>query len=391
MNFLRGIASQATSIFTTGNKAAAEVSAKGTEAGRSISKTPEGNAETAAKKLDQAKQKQPLRQDKEVKRTKMEVHTQSQNVQNSDKKTDSRAKAFFKKLINAFRSKSRSSQDVQTTHVDAPSSSSEPPKDATVHFGNLVNQGKTDEAASFLLQIDQNAALKLLKGAGADVGKALARQVTHSENKEVAMALSKKMLEEEINSCTAAPTLFRNSTTGAGFISEIQGQLIPSENKQHIQNIAQLASLESSYLEPPKENEVTPTITSENQTAILKSTEEAVKVLEKASKGIPKDLQEINQTIYEAVKAKFGETDAGKQIVGGNFLLRFANPLILANPNTTPTQRKNAMVIAKGLQNLANEVKFGNKEAHFNFINSFLADPATAVAKEQILNNLLGR
>jgi len=394
INFLKGIV-QSVSLFSSASKVAD--SAKGMEAGRSVTKAPQGKAEVEAKKLDQAKQKQPIRSDKEVKQTKLELHPQTQSTKNSDKKTESRAKTFFKRLFSGFKSdvKNAPNKDEDTIEkhnaLQAANSATSPPEDSpTAHFKDLVKQNKMDEAGAYLTQIDQGTALKLIKDGKANVGKALTRQLNNPENKEAAQGLIKKTLEAEIAATTDSATLFRSSTAGAGIIGELQSQYIPEESKQNIRGIALITSKDTEYAILPKGNEVNTVISSENQTQILKQMEEGLKMLLKATENPPSEIQSLNQIIYDSVTKKFGEEAAKQQIVGGNFLLRFANPLVVTNPDVKDIQKKNTMILAKGLQNLANGAEF-KKEQHMLFFNEFLRAPSTAAIKEQMLNNLLGR
>lgn len=90
--------------------------------------------------------------------------------------------------------------------------------------------------------------------------------------------------------------------------------------------------------------------------------------------------------IWEVVEERF--PDSRHSAVGSFVFLRFFCPAIVApegidldvNPDTRDTRRA-LLLITKVIQNLANNVLFGNKEAHMKVLNQFLSENIRQVTK----------
>lgn len=97
-------------------------------------------------------------------------------------------------------------------------------------------------------------------------------------------------------------------------------------------------------------------------------------------------LRVISHYIWEAVEDVFPESR--HSAVGSFVFLRFFCPCIVAPENMeldVPADsrdlRKGLLVVTKVIQNLANNVTFGNKEPHMKVLNQFLRGNITEITK----------
>lgn len=98
---------------------------------------------------------------------------------------------------------------------------------------------------------------------------------------------------------------------------------------------------------------------------------------------VPYGIRWICQQIRVLVRDKFPDVTREQvcSLIGGFFLLRFVNPAVvtpqafmMVEAKTSPQVKRNLTILAKVLQNLANNVKFGGvKEQYMEPLNPFLA------------------
>ena len=97
---------------------------------------------------------------------------------------------------------------------------------------------------------------------------------------------------------------------------------------------------------------------------------------------VPYGIRWICQQIRRLVRERFASATREQvcSLIGGFFLLRFVNPAVvtpqaflLVEQKLSPSTRRNLTLLAKVLQNLANNVRFGGmKEAFMQPLNGFL-------------------
>ncbi len=102
-----------------------------------------------------------------------------------------------------------------------------------------------------------------------------------------------------------------------------------------------------------------------------------------AVEDVPYGIRWICQQIRVLVRDKFADVTREQvcSLIGGFFLLRFVNPAVvtpqtfmMVEAKTSPQVKRNLTILAKVLQNLANNVKFGGvKETYMEPLNPFLA------------------
>jgi len=93
---------------------------------------------------------------------------------------------------------------------------------------------------------------------------------------------------------------------------------------------------------------------------------------------LPREVQEVLRHVYHEVKEKFNEEAANKGI-GGFLFLRYVCPALMAphvygllKDAPHPTAQRQLILIAKVLQNLANDTLPGKKEAYMEALNAFI-------------------
>lgn len=97
-------------------------------------------------------------------------------------------------------------------------------------------------------------------------------------------------------------------------------------------------------------------------------------------------LRVVAHYIWEAVEDRFPESR--HSAVGSFIFLRFFCPSIVAPdnielevPSDSRDLRRGLLLITKVIQNLANNVTFGNKEPHMKVLNTFLRGNITEITK----------
>ena len=90
--------------------------------------------------------------------------------------------------------------------------------------------------------------------------------------------------------------------------------------------------------------------------------------------------------LWEVVEDRFPESR--HSVIGSFIFLRFFCPAIVAPENIdldvspdTREIRRGLLLITKVIQNLANNVVFGNKEPHMKVLNTFLSENILQVTK----------
>ena len=102
----------------------------------------------------------------------------------------------------------------------------------------------------------------------------------------------------------------------------------------------------------------------------------------KSLDDVPYGIRWICQQIRRLVRERFPDATREQtcSLIGGFFLLRFVNPAVvtpqafmMVESKLSPSTRRNLTLLAKVLQNLANNVRFGGlKEAFMQPLNGFL-------------------
>jgi len=103
----------------------------------------------------------------------------------------------------------------------------------------------------------------------------------------------------------------------------------------------------------------------------------------KSIDDVPYGIRWICQQIRQLMRQKFPQATREQtcSLIGGFFLLRFVNPAVvtpqafmMVETKLSPKTRRNLTLIAKLMQNLANNSAFGEKEAFMAPLNEFLKD-----------------
>ncbi|TBU46391.1 hypothetical protein BD309DRAFT_622853 [Dichomitus squalens] len=206
------------------------------------------------------------------------------------------------------------------------------------------------------------------------------------DTRSTLMNLLKTMIDLEIGKTESDTALFRGNSTCTRFLSAFARVYGYNYLRSLIVPLVKLVTT----MPPGHGYELDPARVSREELKQNKDTVEFItgKFLEIISSSIPalpSIIREICAHIAKAVNEVWPE--AKFAALGAFIFLRFISPAIVtpetvdvAIPNNDPTIRRGLMVIAKIIQNLANNILFG-KEAHMVILNDFLKDNIVTVTK----------
>jgi len=217
-----------------------------------------------------------------------------------------------------------------------------------------------------------------------------------------------KLVDLEVNNCAAENTLFRNNSLavavfqvyskmyGLQYLWATLGDFLAELNvlttaKKKTGNGGNSHSLKnSSLLNDSLELEVDPTKLEQgmnsavNKYKLLLTTQKLFSLIVEATEDVPSELRAILHHVTNSVARKFEE--AKYKAVGGFIFLRFIVPAIttphvygLFDEPANEACQRNLILLAKVLQNLANEVHFGAKEEHMQKLNDFITENVDAL------------
>jgi len=219
-------------------------------------------------------------------------------------------------------------------------------------------------------------------------------------SKGLGMELVKNFITTEIEKCSAPNSLFRGNSlatklfqsysrlVGLPFLWQVLGPFLmeldddqgsePSEEGRHSMSNHSISSL-SLELDPNKMTDKGDADFIENKYTLMLITQRLFKLIINNADLLPNEMKVLLAHTAEQVEKKFPE--AKYRAIGGLLFLRFIVPSISAphvngiyqNPPGQKTQR-NLVLLSKVMQNLANGIKFGNKEAHMAKLNDFIEE-----------------
>ncbi|KAI1796034.1 hypothetical protein LXA43DRAFT_649826 [Ganoderma leucocontextum] len=199
------------------------------------------------------------------------------------------------------------------------------------------------------------------------------------------MNLLKTMIDLEIGKTESDTALFRSNSTCTRFLSAfarvygynyLRGLIVPL-----VKLVTTMPPGHGYELDPAKVNieELR-----QNKETVEFITGKFLEIISSSIPALPSIIREICAHIAKAVNEVWPE--AKFAALGAFIFLRFISPAIVT-PETVdvaippdPTVRRELMVIAKIIQNLANNILFG-KEAHMVILNDFLKDNIVTVTK----------
>jgi len=217
-----------------------------------------------------------------------------------------------------------------------------------------------------------------------------------------------KLIDLEVANCAAENTLFRNNSlavavfqvyskmyglqylwsTLGDFLAELN--VLTTATKKRSASNASSSLKSSSLLNDSLELEVDPTKLEQgmnsavNKYKLLLTTQKLFSLIVESTDEISPELRAILHHVTNAVSRKFEE--AKYKAVGGFIFLRFIVPAIttphvygLFDEPANEACQRNLILLAKVLQNLANEVHFGAKEEHMQKLNDFITENVDAL------------
>ncbi|KIY51663.1 hypothetical protein FISHEDRAFT_36865 [Fistulina hepatica ATCC 64428] len=201
------------------------------------------------------------------------------------------------------------------------------------------------------------------------------------------VALLKMMIDREIARTPSEAALFRSNSTCSRFLSAFARRYGYSYLRDLIQSLVDVMVAmppNTGYdLDPQR---VTPQEAQANHASIEHVTAKFLDVLDASVSALPRIFNEICSHIAKSVMQIWPE--AKFAALGAFIFLRFVSPAIVnpevidveIPPEQKPAIRRGLMVIAKVVQNLANNIFFG-KERHMMVLNPFLEQNIANVTK----------
>lgn len=200
------------------------------------------------------------------------------------------------------------------------------------------------------------------------------------------MALLKVMITREVAQTENVAALFRSNSIGNRFLAafaRIQGhQYLRSLIEPMVLAINNLPEGTGYELDPAK---VGGQDLQQNQTNVQFLTQQFLMLIRDSRPGLPPMFREVCEHIATTVVNRWHDPSLKTTSIGAFLFLRFISPAVVA-PETIGVQlpndssRRGLMIIAKIIQNLANNILFG-KEPHMMRLNDFLTENVIHVTK----------
>ncbi|KAI0371618.1 hypothetical protein BV20DRAFT_1017123 [Pilatotrama ljubarskyi] len=199
------------------------------------------------------------------------------------------------------------------------------------------------------------------------------------------MTLLKTMIDNEIRKTDSDTALFRSNSTCTRFLSAFARVYGYNYLRSLIVPLVKLVTTmppgHGYELDPAR---VTKEELRQNKETVEFITAKFLEIISSSIPALPSIIREICAHIAKSVNEVWPE--AKFAALGAFIFLRFISPAIVT-PETVdvpiphdPTVRRGLMVIAKIIQNLANNILFG-KEAHMVILNDFLKEHIVVVTK----------
>jgi neurofibromin 1 len=199
------------------------------------------------------------------------------------------------------------------------------------------------------------------------------------DSRGMGMDLLKALIENEVNNTENESELLRRNCVATKMLSIYAKWKGSAYLKSTLQKVLErlLVSSEHLDLELDPARTSSPEELNRNALQLRYITKVFIDDITKSADKVPISFQRLCYTISSAVTKRFPE--AKFTAVGSFIFLRFFCPAIVAPDseglvNTIPTKamRRGLMLIAKVIQNLANNVLFGAKEQYMFSLNDFL-------------------
>ncbi|OJT09503.1 Neurofibromin [Trametes pubescens] len=199
------------------------------------------------------------------------------------------------------------------------------------------------------------------------------------------MGLLKTMIDNEIQKTDSDTALFRSNSTCTRFLSAFARVYGYNYLRSLILPLVKLVTT----MPPGRGYELDPSRVSkeelkQNKETVELITQKFLEIISSSIPALPSIIREICAHIAKSVNEVWPE--AKFAALGAFIFLRFISPAIVT-PETVDvpvpydaTVRRGLMVIAKIIQNLANNILFG-KEAHMVILNDFLKENIVTVTK----------
>ncbi|KAK0461601.1 uncharacterized protein EV420DRAFT_1526161 [Desarmillaria tabescens] len=193
------------------------------------------------------------------------------------------------------------------------------------------------------------------------------------------MALLKVMITREVAHTENVAALFRSNSIGNRFLAafaRIQGhQYLRSLIEPMVVAINNLPEGTGYELDPAK---VGGQDLHQNQRNVQFLTKQFLRLILDSRQGLPPMFREVCEHIATTVVNRWDDASLKTTSIGAFLFLRFISPAVVA-PETigihlpNDSSRRGLMIIAKIIQNLANNILFG-KEPHMMRLNEFLTE-----------------
>ncbi|KAK0207040.1 hypothetical protein DFS33DRAFT_1318594 [Desarmillaria ectypa] len=200
------------------------------------------------------------------------------------------------------------------------------------------------------------------------------------------MALLKVMITREVAHTENVAALFRSNSIGNRFLAafaRIQGhQYLRSLIEPMVVAINNLPEGTGYELDPAK---VGSQDLHQNQQNVQFLTQQFLILIRDSRPGLPPMFREVCEHIATTVVNRWNDASLKTTSIGAFLFLRFISPAVVA-PETigihlpNDSSRRGLMIIAKIIQNLANNILFG-KEPHMTRLNDFLTAHVVYVTK----------
>ena len=197
----------------------------------------------------------------------------------------------------------------------------------------------------------------------------------HNESLRLIMFL----ITKEVREATSAGTLFRSNSMASkvmtAYSKKVGGEYLKatlSTPIAHICNRDLSMEVDPRKISPGEDRK-------ENMKKLIIACNSFVDWIVTSGMNAPLPFRKICKHLYEEVNSRFPQSR--HSAIGGFLFLRFFCPAIISpegfhilNEPPSVKSRRSLVLVAKALQNLANGVMFGNKEAFMTDVNNFIQE-----------------
>lgn len=188
------------------------------------------------------------------------------------------------------------------------------------------------------------------------------------------------LIMKEVSKLDNDHLMFRGNTLATkameSFMKLIAVDYLDSTLSDFIKTVLQCE--DSCEVDPQKLGNVSNSVLERNRALLMRYVEVAWAKIMNSIHQLPKILRDVFSTIRVRLEAE-NRVGLAETLISSSIFLRFLCPAILSpslfnlvSEYPSPTNARNLTLIAKTLQNLANFSKFGGKEPHMEFMNSFV-------------------